>query len=139
MGKPYTQLYYHLVWATWDRQPLISPLWEEQLFAGIIAKCDELRVQVMALNGVEDHVHLLVESIPSLSISELVGQVKGSSSHLVNHRFVRDASFRWQGYYGAFTVSRSHVTKVKAYVLGQKQHHVNNKLWEIAETMWIPD
>ena len=139
MGKPYTQLYYHFVWATWDREPLIAPAWEEQLHAGIIAKCDELRVQVMAINGVEDHVHLLVGSIPALSLSELIGGVKGAASHLVNHRLTRDANFRWQGYYGAFTVSRSHLPKVKWYVLSQKEHHANGQLWPVAETMFLPD
>jgi len=139
MGKPYTQLYYHLVWATWDREPLISPVWEEELYASLICKSQELKSDVIAVGGVEDHLHLLLESVPSISVSELVGQIKGASSHFVNHAISPLNGFRWQGYYGAFSVSRSHLPKVMSYIAGQKAHHAGGDLWESAETMSIPD
>ena len=47
--------------------------------------------------------------------------------------------FRWQGYYGAFSVSRGHLPKVKRYILNQKTHHANGELWESAETILLED
>ncbi len=60
MRAPYTQLYPHCVWATWDRLPLITPNIEGRLYAAIAAKCLELKCDMIAIGGIEDHVHLLV-------------------------------------------------------------------------------
>jgi REP element-mobilizing transposase RayT len=71
----------------------------------------------------EDHVHLLARVPTSLSTADLVKQVKGSSSHLVNPAHGRQATFRWQGGYGVFSVSRQHVSRIRRYVLNQEEHH----------------
>src|SRR5205823_2487053 len=98
---PYTELYLHCVWATWDRLPLVTPEVEPQIYAAIASKCMELKCYVLAIGGVEDHVHLLVRFPAALSVATLVGEVKGVSSHLMTHRISPDVFFRWQGAYGA--------------------------------------
>lgn len=85
MRASFTELYIHLVWATWDRQPLITPEIEPRLYAAIAANCRDLKCQPLAIGGVADHVHLLVRLHPAVAVSILVKQVKGSSSHLVTH------------------------------------------------------
>ena len=128
MREPYTQLYLHLVWATWDRLPLLSQEVEAAVYKCIHAKCKELGVDVIAVGGVMDHVHLLVRFPATLSVAVLVKQVKGDSSHLVNHRFTKANTFKWQGAYGAFTVSKGNVLKVRDYVLRQKEHHADGTI-----------
>jgi len=129
----YTQLHVHLVWATWDRLPLISPEMESRLLGALRDKCDELGCQCLAAATVADHVHLVVRHPASLSVAELVGQLKGSSSHLANHLRGSSGDFRWQGSYGAFSVSSRNLAAATAYVLGQKQHHSEHTVHPEAE------
>jgi|YNPNPStandDraft_1061719.scaffolds.fasta_scaffold97829_2 REP element-mobilizing transposase RayT len=119
----YTQLYVHLVWATWSRLPLISPAIEPHLYRVIEAKCVALGCQPLALGGIADHVHLLVSFTPTLSISRLVGEIKGASSHFITHEIQPGEFFRWQGSYSAFTVSQAALDQVCSYILTQKKHH----------------
>jgi REP element-mobilizing transposase RayT len=121
MREPFTKLYLHVTWATWNREPLITPWLMEAIDHCIRAECIKLRANVEAFGGVQDHVHLLVRFPTTVSVAELVKQVKGSSSHLVSRRL--NVAFKWQGGYGAFTVSHYHLDKVRDYVLRQPEHH----------------
>ncbi len=123
MRAPFTQLYLHCVWATWDRLPLITPLNEPPIYASILRKCQELKCHALALGGTSDHVHLLVRFPTTIAVAELVKEVKGASSHLVTHQIAVGEFFKWQGAYGAFTVSKGLVEEVKTYIEHQKQHH----------------
>ena len=136
MRAPYTQLYLHCVWSTWDRLPLIKPEIEWRLYASIIAKCKELKCELVAIGGIEDHVHLLVRFPTTLSVATLLKEVKGSSSHLVTHEVMPNEFLKWQGAYGAFTLSKDAVKNVVAYINHQKEHHAAKNLveeWERAE------
>ena len=126
---PFTQLYLHCVWATWDRVPLIAPQIEKPLYACIAAKCHELKCETIAIGGVSDHVHLLVRLHTTISVADLVKEVKGASSHLIAQKIAPNEFFKWQGAYGAFTVSKDDVSNVKAYVENQKEHHAEEHLW----------
>lgn len=81
------------------------------------------------MNGTQDHVHLLVQLAGKTSVAELMKQVKGVSSAMVNDRNDIAERFRWQESYGAFSVSRSHLPRVIAYINNQKQHHATDSLW----------
>jgi putative transposase len=91
MRRPFTQFFCHLVWATSDRLPLITPEVEPRLYATVQSKFRELRCVPIAVGGLADHVHCLCRFDPTLSISYLVQQVKGASSHLATHE-IRGAS-----------------------------------------------
>ena len=125
----YLQLYVHCVWATWDRLPLIEPSWEQQLYAALLAKAEALNCTPIAVGGVADHVHFLAGFPSTLTISRLLNELKGASSHLVTHRLQPGSWFKWQGSYSAFTVSYQAVEQVKAYVQCQKYHHNQALLW----------
>ncbi len=134
MRAPYTQLYLHLVWATWDRLPLITEDMESRLYAAIAAKCRQLKCEPLAINGTEDHIHVLLRLHPTVSVARLVKEVKGASSHLVTHEIKPNEFFKWQGAYGAFTICKSDVPTVKAYIRNQKRHHAEQSIiseWEI--------
>ena len=72
MRAPYTQLYVHLIWSTWDRLPLISTKIENKLYSTIAAKCLELKCEPLAIGGTEDHVHVLIRLHPPTAVAELV-------------------------------------------------------------------
>lgn len=80
-----------------------------------------MRVSLVAVGGIDDHVHLLVRTRSTLSVAALVKQLKGASSRLVTAE--TGAPFRWQRGYGAFAVSGSGVDRVRAYILDQERHH----------------
>jgi REP element-mobilizing transposase RayT len=82
----------------------------------------------VALGGVADHVHLLVSLPTTLAIADLVKAAKGGSAHLANHALDLSTAFKWQGGYGAFTVSQQNLTTVANYVRNQPVHHRQNTL-----------
>ena len=129
----YTELYVHLVWGTWDRLPLLVPGLREQVYACIAAECRSCGADVLALGGVEDHVHLLVRLPTTISIADLVQCVKGASSHLSTHQLAPGSFFKWQGGYAAFTVSKSVVPRVRNYIAHQAEHHHTGSLHREAE------
>ena len=139
MRSPYTRLYVHCVWATWDRQPLLTPAVEARLYAAIAAKCHALRCEMLAIGGDLDHVHLLARFAASLSIAELVQEVKGASSHLMNHEIAPHREFRWQGSYGAFTVNANGLEKVIGYIRNQKTHHAERRTFDEWERCYLEE
>jgi putative transposase len=140
MRSTFTQLYVHCVWATWDRLPLITPAIQPVLYAAIGQSCQQLNGTVLALGGIEDHVHLLVSIPPTLCVSALVKAAKGSSSHLITHEIESSKFFKWQGSYGAFTVSKTDVETVVEYINNQNKHHQTKStipLWELPDPAQI--
>ena len=121
-------LYVHLVWATWDRLATITPEIERQLHRNIDREASRNGCAILALNGTADHVHLLVTIPATITIADLVKQVKGVSSRFINEALHPAAQFKWQGSYGALTVSRWDVDPIAAYIKRQKEHHSANDL-----------
>ena len=77
--------YYHLTWATKNRLPLIQTEFETQLYSYMIKKASKLDVFVYAINGTEDHMHIVAAIPPKQSVADVVKHLKGASSHYVNH------------------------------------------------------
>ena len=123
MRQPYTQLYLHLVWATWDRMPLITPAIRQRIYGCIERQVKKHRCEVIAIGGMEDHVHLLIRFPTTARIAEVVQHAKGASSNLVTQVLDRGGFFKWQGNYGAFTIAKSQVPSVRRYILDQERHH----------------
>ena len=125
----------YLVWTTWDRLPLITPDIERRLYRNIESEAQKQGCTVLALNGTEDHVHLLVIFPTTITIADVLKHVKGVSSRFVNETLRPPAQFKWQGSYGAFTVSRWDVARIKEYIKRQKEHHRGGELVpELEET-----
>ena len=138
MHQPYTQLYLHLVWATWDRLPLIRPDLQRPIYGCIQDQLRKHRCDVVAIGGIEDHVHVLTRFPTTICIADLVKHAKGASSNLVTREVDRGSFFKWQGYYGAFTIAKTHVTRVRSYILRQEEHHRTGRLSPELERMSEP-
>ncbi|PSB00620.1 IS200/IS605 family transposase [Merismopedia glauca] len=119
------RLYYHLIWATKERQPLIQLELEAPLYNYIIGKADAKSCIVHAIGGIEDHVHLVVSIPPHISIADFVKNLKGSSSHYFNTTFFAPKShkFAWQEGYGVFSLGSKQLEQAVIYVQNQKTHH----------------
>ncbi len=130
MGTPYHQLHLHCVWSTAQRLPLITYEVEESLYSAIAWKCASMRCKLLAIGGVEDHVHIAVRLPTTVAVATLMKEVKGASSHLMNHAIQPAVRFDWQDCYGAFTFARRSLDSVMAYVKNQKAHHANRRLIE---------
>lgn len=127
MGN-YTQIFVHLVWSTTGRLPLLTREIEAAAHACIASKCRQLRCRPVAIGGMPDHVHLLAELHPAISVAMLAKEIKGASSYHINHSTIADTPFSWSAGYGAFSVSRRHVADVASYVTTQKARHAASKL-----------
>jgi len=117
------EIYIHFIWSTWDRKPLILPSIERDLHRCIEAEAKKFKCHVLAVNGVEDHVHTLLQMPATATVAEVVQHMKGNSSLMVNERLALDFDFRWSGAYAAFSVSRWDKANLIAYIENQKIHH----------------
>lgn len=123
MRSTYTELYMHLIWGTWDRLPLITVDVEAKLYAAMNAKIQDLKCELVAIGGIDQQVHLLIRLHPMIAISDLVKEIKGSSSHFMTHVLAPNGFFKWQGSYSAFTLRKSDAPQLIAHIDNQKQHH----------------
>jgi len=135
MRAPWTELYLHIVWRTWRRQPFITADLQPRLYGALAHQCAALGADVLAIGGMPDHVHVLVRFPTTISIAEFVRRLKGASSHLVTKVLCWPEPFRWQGGYGVFTVSKRHVSAVEQYVLNQAKHHGDGSVHQSFEQM----
>lgn len=130
---PYWKLYYHLVWATHSRAPLIVAELEPGLHNYLRGKAIDLGGYVHGVGGIEDHVHLVVSIPPRIAISKFIGQVKGASSHWVNHLTDYAGRFRWQEGYGVFSFGKRALSFVVDYVREQRRRHEEGRLVAMME------
>ena len=132
---PYWKLYYHFIWGTKNRLPLIDTTFEPDLYRALAAKTQDMGVFVHAIGGMEDHVHLAVSVPPKIAPAKFIGDVKGNSSHYVNHVLKPDFEFRWQDEYGVLSFGEKNLSTVVGYIHNQKQHHADGTLIEAMERM----
>jgi len=123
MPSAWTQNFYHAVFSTKDRAGFISQELEARLYPFLGGIVRDLRCTLLAVNGMPDHVHVLVRYRADLSHSELLQQIKARSSKWIHESFPELRPFAWQEGYGGFTVSKSAVPAVEEYVRNQKEHH----------------
>ena len=116
-------LFVHLIWSTWDRVPLINESIERRLYRMIQQQSEMHGCKILAIGGVADHVHLLLEFPTTIDLSTLVKNIKGPSSLFANDELGFGGSFKWQASYAAFSVSRWDVGKIQLYIEQQKEHH----------------
>lgn len=121
-------VYLHLVWTTINREMLITPQIERIIHRCIVNQVNRLGCTTLAVNGMSDHIHLLVKFPTTVTIAQCVQKAKGVSSKLINENYSPQPPFRWQAGYGVYSVSRWDTEKIKNYVINQKNHHQSMKL-----------
>jgi putative transposase len=123
MAESFTNLIYHIIFSTKNRQPLITETHQSRLYEYIGGTIRGLGGISLAINGTEDHVHLLAKLRPDKALSDVLRDLKANASGWMHDVFPNMKGFSWQRGYGAFTVSQSNVDKVQNYIARQKEHH----------------
>lgn len=123
MGHTYSNNLYHIIFSTKDRCGLIADVYRQELHPYMGGVVGNLDCNVLCLNSVMDHVHLLCKIKPALSVSEFVSKLKSNSSRWMKEKFDLPFGFGWQSGFSSFTVSESSVEDVKRYIENQHEHH----------------
>jgi putative transposase len=134
---PYWRTFYHLVWATRTRQPLIAATMQDRLQQSIRATGQEHYALVHAVGVMPDHVHVAVSIAPSVAVSTLVGRLKGSSRHLLNNlgKTPNGVQFTLQAEYGVLSFDEKDLPQVVNYVENRAACHAANRLSVAMETI----
>jgi putative transposase len=125
-------VYLHFVWTTKGRAQWLIPELEPKVYAVIVGEAQKLGCQVLAINGMPDHVHLLVQSPASAAPMRLMQKLKGVSSRVVGESLGIQGAL-WQEGYGVFSLSRDDVSRVQGYIENQKQRHAQKTTWATLE------
>jgi putative transposase len=136
MISNYLRLFIHYIWGTWKRFELIDRDLEPILKKLIHEKAAEHNCRLLAFGCMPDHLHVLIEIHPAISISKLVQELKGYSSYTIANIVLPEVGFRWQRGYGAMTISGSDIPRLTRYINHQKEHHGLYQVrsgWEIVE------
>ena len=123
MANTYTQLYFHLVFAVQGRPSLITKEWKEELYKYITGIVTNKKQKLMIINGMPDHIHILISTKADCNLSNLIRDIKSSSTNWINTKRFIKAKFQWQEGFGAFTVSQSGIDKMISYIKYQEKHH----------------
>ena len=122
MSSTHLSLHVHVIFGTKDQRPLIESPWRSRLHAYLGGAAKTLDVIPEAVGGVADHVHMLIGIRATHQLSEVMRDIKRTSSAWV-HQTIGQSDFQWQDGYGAFTVSASLLETVKNYIAHQEEHH----------------
>ena len=123
MANTYTQIHIQFVFAVKFRDAVIHSSWKDELYRYMTGIIQNNKHKLIAINGMPDHIHILIGMRPTQSISDLMQDIKGSSSKWINQKGFIKGKFEWQEGYGAFSYGKSQVKDVIAYIENQEQHH----------------
>lgn len=123
MANTYTQIHIHFVFAVKFRHGIIQSKWKEDLYKYITGIIQNNNHKLLAINGMSDHIHILIGLRPAQSISDLMKEVKQSSSKWINENKLTNGHFEWQEGYGAFSYSKSQISQVINFIQNQEIHH----------------
>lgn len=123
MANTYTQIHLHIVFAVKGREAAIPPVHAERLYRYISGIVAERGQKLLAINGMPDHLHLLIGLRPTLALSDLMRDVKAISAKFINEQHWMPGKFAWQEGFGAFSYSTSQLPSVIRYIEQQQAHH----------------
>ncbi len=133
MPQSYSSLWVHLIWSTKNREPILIPSLKHEVYKVVNDIANDHEIYLDCINGVEDHVHLLVRLRTDQSVADVVKTIKGNSwEHFKDNP---DKYVTWQDGFAAFSVSPDNVKRVRSYIYNQEKHHrdksFSNELKEI--------
>jgi putative transposase len=131
------EIYLHINWHTKDDLPLLGPELEKQAHAHIIQRCRNTKgVYFHGVGGTATHIHLAINIEPFVSVSTLVGEMKGSCSHDINKALGRKIP-DWQRGYGVVSFGKNNLEWVLKYIANQREHHAKGKVFDRLERIGV--
>jgi putative transposase len=123
MSQSLSSVLIHLVFSTKNREPFITPAIETELHPYMAKVFRERKSPSLAIDGTNDHIHILFSLARVTTIADIVEEVKTSTSKWIKTKGREFRNFHWQRGYGAFSIGQSNVASLKRYITSQKQHH----------------
>jgi len=123
MANTYSQIYIQVVFAIRNREASIHKDWEDDLYKYITGIIRNLGQKPLAINGTENHIHILIGMKPQCCLSNLVREIKKASTSFISESQFCQYKFQWQEGYGAFSYGHSQLDNVIQYIKKQKEHH----------------
>jgi len=123
MANTYTQIYLQFVFAVSGRKSILKDSFREELHKFITGVVEKRKQKLIAINSVSDHIHILVGFGTTITIADLLHDIKQSSSKFINKNNWTAGHFSWQEGYGAFSYSRSRLDNIYQYIQNQQEHH----------------
>lgn len=123
MANTFSQIYIQTVFAVSGRESLIKPAFKEDLYKYIAGIVRNQRQKLIAINGMPDHIHILIGLKPAMALADLVQEIKADSTNFLNKRRLLHGRFNWQEGYGAFSYGHSQLDRVIRYIQNQEKHH----------------
>jgi REP element-mobilizing transposase RayT len=123
MANTYTQIHIQAVFSVQNRECIIQNNWRDELYKYITGIVQKNNHKLLAINGMSDHVHILFGLRPSQSVSDLLQDIKGSSSKWINDKRLVRGKFSWQEGYGAFSYNKTDLPNLIRYINNQAIHH----------------
>ena len=130
MANTYTQIHIQIVFTVQNRDCVILKSWRDELFKYITGIVQNNKHKLLAINGMPDHVHILIGYRPTQSLSDLIQDIKGSSSKWINEKRFVHGRFSWQEGYGAFSYAKTDLPKIIDYIQHQHEHHIRKTFLE---------
>ena len=124
MSNTYTQIHIQAVFSVKYRKSIIKELWKNDLYKYIAGIIQNNGHKLLAINGMPDHIHILFGLRPAQSLSDLIQDIKGSSSKWINKEGFTNEKFSWQEGFGAFSYSKVVLPTIINYILLQEEHHL---------------
>jgi putative transposase len=121
MSSAYVSIRVHCIWSTKNREKLIPEATQSRVWAYINQTGVNLGMKMLAVGGIDDHVHVLIGPPAQMDVAQAVQKLKANSSRFIRQEF--EPKFSWQKSYAAFSVSVSHVDATIAYIKNQREHH----------------
>jgi len=123
MVNTFSQIYIQTVFAVSNRQSLIKSNFKEDLYKYITGIVKNQGQKLISINGMPDHVHILIGLRPAMALADLVQEIKADSTNFVNKRKLVHGRFSWQEGYGAFSYGHSQLDTIVRYIQNQEKHH----------------
>jgi len=123
MANTYTQIHIQAVFTVQNRESLISKTWKDELYKYITGIIQNNQHKLLAINGMPDHIHVLIGLRPTQSVSDVLQDIKSNSSKWINEKKLVKGKFSWQEGFGAFSYSKSELDRVINYIDNQPMHH----------------
>lgn len=123
MANTYHSLHYHLIFSTKNRVAYLKPEIEQRVWAYLGGVARKHKMTALQIGRFDDHIHALVMAPPTIAPSQIAQYLKGDSSKWIHETFLELGDLAWQEGYGAFTVSKSNMESVVAYIQKQREHH----------------
>ncbi len=123
MSNTFSKIYIQIIFAIKGRDNLISSAWEEELHKYISGIINNKGQKLIIINGMPDHIHILIGMKPNCCLSDLVREIKKSSNEFINKGKLTKSKFNWQEGYGAFSYNHSSLNDIISYIKNQKTHH----------------